>query len=49
MREDDFAERAVLALERIADALSVIVGIFIASEPEDEDEPVIHAEHGTPQ
>lgn len=48
-RTDDLAERAVLAIERLADALEVIVGVFLAAEPEDEDTQPVHPEHETPQ
>jgi hypothetical protein len=52
MREDDFARRGVLALERIADLVEIMLGIAsgrITVDEADEDEPVIHAEHETPQ
>lgn len=48
-RTDDLSERAVLAIERLADALSVIVTVFMAAEPEDEDTTPMHPEHETPQ
>jgi hypothetical protein len=52
MREADFAERAVLALERIADLVEIMLGVAsgrITIEEADEDTQPVHPEHETPQ
>jgi len=51
MKEDDFAERAVLALERIADLVEIMLGVAsgrITVEEADEDVST-HPDHETPQ
>jgi hypothetical protein len=51
MREDDFARRGVLALERIADLVEIMLGIASGriTIEEADDTASIHPDHETPQ
>lgn len=49
MKQDDFAERAVLALERIADLVELILGVASGAIEIIPDEDDTLPEHGTQQ